>query len=122
VVDLPRTLDEASRVVLAAATTVLLVVPREVRAAAAASRVAAAVGVLCRDLRLVTRGPSPTGLTGAQVAAALGLPLLGDLRPEPHLDVSLERGDPPGLRPRSPLARLCGELLDELLQPARWAA
>jgi secretion/DNA translocation related CpaE-like protein len=122
VVDLPRAVDEASRVVLASATTVLLVVPAEVRAAAAASRVAAAVGVLCRDLRLVTRGPSPTGLTGHQVARALGLPLLGDLRPEPGLDTSLERGDPPGLRPRSPLARLCGDLLDELLLPVRRAA
>ena len=122
VVDLPRTLDDASRVVLASATTVLLVVPHEVRAAAAASRVAAAVGVLCRDLRLVTRGPSPTGLTGGQVARALGLPLLGDLRPEPGLEAALERGDPPGLRPRSPLARLCGELLDELLPPVRRAA
>ena len=122
VVDLPRTVDEASRVVLAAATTVLLVVPDEVRAAAAASRVAAAVGVLCRDLRLVTRGPSPTGLTGTQVATALGLPLVGDLRPEPGLDVGLERGDPPGLRARSPLAQLCGALLDELLPPVRRAA
>ena len=122
VVDLPRAVDEASRVVLASATTVLLVVPAEVRAAAAASRVAAAVGVLCRDLRLVTRGPSPAGLTGHQVARALGLPLLGDLRPEPGLDASLERGEPPGLRPRSPLARLCGDLLDELLLPVRRAA
>jgi hypothetical protein len=77
--------------------------------------------VLCRDLRLVTRGPSPTGLTGTQVAQALGLPLVGDLRPEPGLDVALERGDPPGQRARSPLAQLCGELLDELVQPV-WRA
>jgi hypothetical protein len=56
------------------------------------------------------------------VAKALGLPLVGDLRPEPHLDVSLERGSPPALRPRSPLARLCQELLDELLLPVQRAA
>ena len=122
VVDLPRTVDEASRVVLSAATTVLLVVPQEVRAAAAASRVAAAVGVLCRDLRVVTRGPSPTGLAGTQVARALGLPLLGELRPERGLEAALERGDPPGLRPRSPLGRLCAALLEELLPPVRRAA
>ena len=115
VVDLPRTMDDAGRAVLAAATTVLLVVPDEVRAAAAASRVAASVGVLCRDLRVVTRGPSPAGLTGDQVARALGLPLLGDLRPEPGLDVALERGEPPPRRGRTPLSALCGRLLEELL-------
>ena len=115
VVDLPRSLDEGARAALALATTVLLVVPTEVRAAAAAARVAASAGLLCSDLRLVTRGPSPSGLNGEQVARALGLPLFGELRPEPGLDVALERGEPPGRRARSPLAQLCGRLLDELL-------
>lgn len=122
VVDLPRTVDETSRAVLGAATTVLLVVPTEVRAAAAASRVAAAVGVLCHDLRLVTRGPAPAGLTGPQVARALGLPLAGDLRPEPGLDTALERGEPPPRRGRTPLAVLCTELLAELVPALRRAA
>ncbi len=121
VVDLPRTVDDASRTVLAAATTVVLVVPDEVRAAAAASRVAAAVGVLCRDLRVVTRGPSPSGLTGDQVARALGLPLLGDLKPEPGLELALERGEPPARRGRTPLAVVCGRLLDELVPVGRAA-
>ncbi|MCW2616143.1 MAG: Helicase/secretion neighborhood CpaE-like protein [Frankiales bacterium] len=117
VVDLPRALDECSRAVLASATTVLLVVPNEVRAAAAASRVAAAVAVLCSDLRVVTRGPSPTGLTGVQVAEALGLPLVADLRAEPGLDAALERGEAPGRRPRGPLGMLCSALVAELLPP-----
>lgn len=121
-VDLPRALDDGARTALALATTVLLIVPTEVRAAAAAARVAAGAGLLCSDLRLVTRGPSPSGLTGDQVARALGLPLFGELRPEPGLDVTLERGEPPGRRARSPLAQLCGRLLDELLPPARRAA
>ena len=115
VVDLPRSVDDGSRAVLAAATTVLLVVPDEVRAAAAASRVAASVGMLCADLRLVTRAPSPSGLTGEQVARALGLPLLGDLKAEPGLDLALERGEPPARRGRTPLSALCDRLLDELL-------
>ena len=115
VVDLPRTVDDCGRVVLASATTVLLVVPQEVRAAAAASRVAAAVGLLCHDLRVVTRGPSPSGLSGEQVAQALGLPLLGELRPEPGLDLDLDRGQAPGRRGRGPLSVVCGRLLDELL-------
>ena len=92
----------------------LLVVPAEVRAAAAAGRVAAAVGMLCRDLRVVVRGPGPTGLDAGALAAALGLPLAGRLRPEPGLDVALERGEPPARRGRGPLADLCARLVDEL--------
>ena len=117
VVDLPRTLDDCGRAVLASATTVLLVVPKEVRAAAAASRVAAGIALLCRDLRVVARGPSPTGLTGAQVALALGLPLAGEVRAEPGLDVALERGEAPGRRGRGPLSVLCSRLVEDLLPP-----
>lgn len=115
VVDLPRSLDEASREVLSVATTTLLVVPAEVRATAAAGRIAAGAGLLCRDLRLVVRGPAPAGLQAADVARALGLPLVGDLRAEPGLDLALERGEPPGRRSRSPLVAVCDSLLDDLL-------
>lgn len=122
VVDLPRHLDDCARAVLASATTTLLVVPHEVRAAASASRVAATVGLLCPDVRVVTRGPSPSGLDGTQVAEALGLPLLGELRPEPGLDLSLDRGEAPGRRGRGPLAALCALLLDELVPAVGRAA
>ena len=122
VVDLPRSLDEVSRAVLAEATTAVLVVPTEVRAAAAASRVVGALGGVCADLRLVTRGPSPTGLDGDAVAGALGLPLLADMRPEPHLESALEHGQAPGHRERGPLALACGRLLDDLLPELRRAA
>lgn len=115
VVDLPRSFDDASREVLATATTTLLVVPAEVRAIAAAARVASRAGLLCRDLRLVVRGPAPAGLVGADVERALALPLVGELRPEPGLDLALERGEPPARRPRSPLAALCDRVLDGLL-------
>jgi secretion/DNA translocation related CpaE-like protein len=118
VVDLPRTVDDAARAVLDAATTVLLVVPAEVRAAAAASRVAAAVGLLTRDLRVVVRGPGPAGLPADEVARALGLPLAGELRHEPGLDRALERGQAPGSRGRGPLAQLSSRLLEQLLPPA----
>ncbi len=115
VVDLPRHLDDGTRVALGAATTTLLVVPREVRAVASAGRVAAGLGLLCQDLRVVTRGPSPGGLTGLSVAGGLGLPLLGDLKPEAGLDAALEQGQPPARRGRGPLAGVCARLLDELL-------
>ena len=115
VVDLPRTLDEASREVLTSATTVFLVVPAEVRAAAAAARVAGRAGLFCSDLRLVVRGPAPAGLAAADMAAALGLPLAGQVRAEPGLGLDLERGEAPGRRSRSPLAGLCRQLLDDVL-------
>ena len=114
VADLPRAVAAATRAVLVSATTTLLVVPQEVRAAAAAARVATALAVLCRDLRVVTRGPAPSGLTGQHVAAALGLPLLAELRAEPGLELALERGEPPGRRGR-PLSVMCEHLLQELL-------
>lgn len=126
VVDLPRRPDAAGRVALAAATTTLLVVPAEVRAAAAASRVASSVGLLCRDLRVVVRGPSPLGLGGGEIARALGLPLAGEMRAERHLDAQLDRGDPPGRRTGGPLAGLCDRLVEECCRersvPGRLAA
>ncbi|MCW2715987.1 MAG: hypothetical protein JWN88_3034 [Frankiales bacterium] len=122
VVDLPRVLDDCGRAVLGASTCVLLVVPTEVRAAAAASTVAATLAPHCRDLRLITRGPSPSGLSGDQVASALGLRLFAQLRPEPGLELSLERGEPPARRGRGPLSDACGDLLDELCPPLRRAA
>lgn len=122
VVDLPRSLDAASREVLGAARTTLLVVPAEVRAAAAAARLAAQVSLLCRDLRLVVRGPSPAGLRAGEVERALRLPLAGDLRPEPGLARDLEEGNPPGLRRGSPLGALCQAVLDDLLGGERGTA
>lgn len=122
VTDLPRALDDPSRVALSLAAVVLLVVPAEVRAAAAATRVAVQLAPLARDLRLVVRGPSPSGLGADEIAGALGLPLAGFLRPEPGLDLALERGEPPGRRARGPLAGLCGQLLDDLLPAQRRAA
>ncbi len=114
VADLPRTTDDATREVLAAADTTLLVVPAELRAAAAAAQVAARLSWVCPDLRLVVRGPSPGRLGAEAIAASLGLPLAGEVRAEPGLRGDLERGEAPGRRPRSPLARLCDQLLGDL--------
>jgi secretion/DNA translocation related CpaE-like protein len=121
VVDLPRTLDDASRAVLTRASVVLLVVPAEVRAAAAAARVATLLAPHCHDLRLVVRGPCPSGLSAEQLAGSLGLPLVGFVRPEPGLAEALERGEPPGRRVRGPLAGLCEALLADL-QTSPWRA
>jgi secretion/DNA translocation related CpaE-like protein len=121
VVDLPRHVDDCFRVAASLADVVLLVVPAEVRASAAAARVAARVGVLCADLRVVVRGPAPSGLSGRDVARVLGLPLAGYLKPEPALDRALESGVPPGSR-TGPLSALAERLLEELSPPLRRAA
>lgn len=122
VVDLPRQLDELAEATLAGADVALLVVPAEVRAVAAAARVASYVGALAGDVRVVSRGPAPSGLTAELVAGSLGLPLAGRLKPEPGLARSLERGEPPGGSGRGPLAELARSLLRELAVSRRPAA
>jgi Flp pilus assembly CpaE family ATPase len=124
VVDLARSLDDVARDVLAACTCALLVVPAEVRATAAAARIAARAELLCRDLRLVVRGPSPSGIPARELEHALGIPLAGDLKAEPRIEVALEEGQPPGSRSRGPLATFCDGLLHDLVgaQPQRRAA
>jgi hypothetical protein len=98
------------------------VVPSELRAVAAAARVAARLGAVCRDVRVVVRGPAPSGLSAAEVAGTLRLPLAGELRPEPSIARALEEGVAPGSRRGSPLASLCLTLLDSLAEPATRAA
>jgi secretion/DNA translocation related CpaE-like protein len=123
VADLPRAGSApVVETVVAASDLVLLVVPAGVRAAAAAARVAAAVGAWTGDLRVVVRGPAPSGLTAEDVATSLGLPLAGWLRPEPGLAAALERGEPPGGSGRGPLAELSAALLDLLPGVVRRAA
>lgn len=116
VVDLPRRPDAAGRIALACGGPVLVVVPAEVRATAAAGRMVAALeaAVGCPDLRIVVRGPTPSGLSPVLVAAGLGLPLAGYVRTDRRLAGASERVDPPGVD-RGPWAALCGRLLDELL-------
>lgn len=118
VVDLPRRIDPAAEEALARCLAVLLLVPAEVRAASSASRVAAELGALGARTEVVVRGPAPSGLPAEAVADALGLPLLAEMRAQPGLPKTLERGEPPGRSGRGPLARLCHKVLDALLQSA----
>ncbi|WP_205856537.1 septum site-determining protein Ssd [Phytoactinopolyspora endophytica] len=115
VLDLPRRLDPAAEKAASACLTVLLVVPAEVRAVAAASRVVASLTPLASDLRVVSRGPSRSRLGGPDVAAALDLPLALHMAAERRLTDHLDRGEPPGLHERGPLAVACNQILDDLL-------
>ncbi|WP_457032016.1 septum site-determining protein Ssd [Kitasatospora sp. P5_F3] len=121
VLDLPRHLDPAAGQALEQADTGLLVVPAELRAMAAADRVAAAARMRLADLRVVVRVPGPAGLTGAEVARGLRLRLAGELPAEPGLVVDVERGSPPGIREKGPLARFCGGFLAEVMPPVQAA-
>ncbi|WP_412747302.1 septum site-determining protein Ssd [Krasilnikovia sp. MM14-A1004] len=122
VADLPRHLDDAAALALQAADRALIVVPAELRATAAAARVAATAAVHCDRLEVVVRGPAPGRLKAREVASALGLPLAGTLRPEPHLCQALERGEAPAADGRGPLADLCRRLIDDLVAGTHTAA
>ncbi|MER5639361.1 septum site-determining protein Ssd [Kitasatospora sp. NPDC002227] len=118
VLDLPRHLDSAAGQALEQADTGLLVVPAELRALAAADRVSAAARMRLADVRAVVRVPGPTGLTGREIARSLGLKLAGELPPEPGLALDVERGSPPGIRAKGPLARFSDGFLTEVMPPA----
>jgi secretion/DNA translocation related CpaE-like protein len=117
VVDLPRRVDESVAEALAQLDVGLLVVPAELRAVAAAERVASMVRMVLRDLRAVVRGPCAAGLDDVWIAEALGLPLLGELPPEPGLSELLDSGAPPGSRPRGPRAVFCMAFWERALGP-----
>ncbi|MEU3602051.1 septum site-determining protein Ssd [Streptomyces sp. NPDC006798] len=114
VVDLPRRFDDGTAEALAQLDVGLLVVPGEPRAVAAAGRVAAAVGPALKDLRIVARGPYAAGLDEEWIAAALGLPLAGELPGEPGPPPGREASVPPG-GTDGPLARFCTAFWDRAL-------
>ncbi|MYS20873.1 helicase/secretion neighborhood CpaE-like protein [Streptomyces sp. DvalAA-14] len=115
VVDLPRRVDEAITETLAQIDVGLLVVPAELRAVAAATRVASAIGMVLKDLRVVARGPFDSGLREREIARLVGVPLAGDLSPEPALADGTPGTGPPGASGRGPLARFCGAFLERAL-------
>ncbi|MDF3300677.1 septum site-determining protein Ssd [Streptomyces tropicalis] len=118
VVDLPRRVDEGVAEALAQVDIGLLVVPAELRAVAAATRVAAAVGMVLRDLRVAVRGPYAPGLDDREVSRLLGLPLAGEVPVETALLRPGEGRTPPGASSRTPLARFCTAFWERALTEA----
>ncbi|WP_088284538.1 septum site-determining protein Ssd [Kineosporia sp. A_224] len=114
VVDLPRALGEAGEAALDRCRAVLLVVPAEVRAVAAAARLVATVQAHVAEVRLVVRGPAPSGLPAQTVAGLLDLPLAAALPPEPGLAAALDRGEAAAVRPRGALGRFADRFVGEL--------
>ncbi|CAM5253273.1 hypothetical protein SHIRM173S_09403 [Streptomyces hirsutus] len=122
VVDLPRRVDSGVAEILAQLDLGLLVVPAELRAVAAAGRVASAVGMVLRDLRVAVRGPYAPGLDDREVARLLGLPLgrRRARRARPAAPARLGTAAR-GVRPVPSLARVCKEFWERALVEARAA-
>lgn len=118
VVDLPRRIDDGVAEVLAQLDVGILVVPGELRAVAAAGRVASAVRMVLRDLRVAVRGPYTPGLDDHEVAELLDLPLAGEVPVESALARPHEGKAPPGAAPRGPLARFCTVFWERALAEA----
>ncbi|GLF96013.1 septum formation initiator [Streptomyces yaizuensis] len=116
VVDLPRRVDEGVAEALAQLDLGLLMVPGELRSVAAANRVASTVGMVLRDLRIVTRRPYGPGLDDGWVAASLGLPLVGEVPWESRVPTGPPEETLPG-RPGTPLARFCSVFWERALAP-----
>ncbi len=121
VCDLPRRSTGAVETVLDAADLVVVVAPADVRSCAAASSIAPWVAAANPNAGVVVRGPSPGGLSAADVAEIVGLPLLAAMRPEPRVADALERGGL-RLRRRSPLAAAARRVLAVLHQRRAAAA
>ncbi|HVQ91163.1 MAG TPA: septum site-determining protein Ssd [Mycobacteriales bacterium] len=121
VLDLPR-YPPAADVAVGLADELIMLVPADVRAAASAVQVAERLAGQARSVGLVVRRPPASVVSAETVAEVVELPLLGEIRSEPGLSVSLCRGRPLELRRRGPLALLCERLLDQLLGVGREAA
>ena len=121
IVDLARGRSAAGEAALLRSTVAFVVVPAEVRATAAAGRVAELVGASASDVRVVVRGPGPTGLRSAVIARSLGLPLAGEMPFDPDVGPALDRGLAPTRTGRGPLAEQCQRLVASLFAQPREA-
>ncbi len=116
VLDLPRCRPDVLECAVPACDVVLLVASADVRGAASAVRHAAVLRDMA-DLRLVVRHRQRPGaeLDPDELAAWLDLEVAAEVPHDSRLAAALDRGDPPGLSPRSRLARTCAGLVSVLV-------
>ncbi|WP_285107579.1 pilus assembly protein FlpE [Promicromonospora sp. MEB111] len=101
----------AVRALLAACETVLLVVPLTLPGAVAAQRVRDALRAAdVSDVRVVARGPAPGAVDPDDIAAALGLPVIGVLDRDAGLARAIERGEGPAVTHRTVLGRFAADV------------
>ncbi|WP_084500375.1 septum site-determining protein Ssd [Brevibacterium album] len=108
VVDLPRhsALDSAR-----ACHHLVLVVPGRVRAAVGAARVAARLRGVHAGTGIVVRAPERGGIAAGDIASAIGVRLLAEMREDRGLAARADRGEGLLGPRRSSLSAVAGELL-----------
>lgn len=103
--------------ILDAADLVVLITPATLRATAAAEPITTQLRHRNPNVALIVRGPSPGGLRPTDIAAALDLPLLHTMRPQPGLTRRLEHAGLT-LRRHTPLHRAAESVLAVLTPPS----
>jgi secretion/DNA translocation related CpaE-like protein len=114
VVDVSRDLGPELLEPMSTGAAWLLVVRDDIRGVAAGRERVLELGDLGICPGLVVRRGRAGMLDPESVADGLGLQLAGTFNDEPGLLLAAERGDPPGRSPRSPLAHLARNLLQQL--------
>jgi len=116
VVDLPRGAGDSARWAGGVADLSVLVCSGTVAGALAARVLAAELGWLPSNSGVVVRVGLGNEIDDESLAAAIGIPVIGRLREEARLSRDRQRGEPPGRRRRSKLARSCTVLWDKAAQ------
>lgn len=119
VLDVPRQLTPAGREALRRSEMVLLVALAQLRGIATAQHVLRELDDACTAVNLLVRLTRPRNLSADAVADGLGLPLAGVVVDDAAVALAAARGEPPGRSGRSPLAKSCRAVLDQLAQTSR---
>lgn len=117
VLDVPRVPDPLGDVALENSDLVVVVATADVLACYAARRVLDRIDAAGARAGLVVRGPSVGGVGADDLARSLELPLIAQMRPQPHLSRDVELGHAPGEDPRSPLGRAALAVLGAVAGP-----
>lgn len=111
VVDAPRSLAADCWSLLEPADRLIVVVRGDVRGVAAARELLRSADLSRARTGVVVRHGRTRVLAAETVAEGLGLELFGVMLDEQALVLGADRGEPPARSARSPLARLCRDLL-----------
>lgn len=114
VLDVARLPMDITERALAAATLTVVVIPAQVSACYATAKVISRLQGMTADLAAVVRGPSVGGLTAAEVADTIGVPLVATMRPQPGLARRIDAGRGIGTPPDGPLGRAARAVVQKL--------
>jgi secretion/DNA translocation related CpaE-like protein len=114
VVDLPRARPDELERWVARCDVVLVVVTGDVRGATGGRRLLSGLAGSAQP-RLVVRRVPHGSLEADELGEWLGVDVVAEVAHDSRLAADLEQGEPPGLRVRSRLARVCSEMVPVLL-------